>query len=130
MKYPAQAFYDGHKLTIASIQDQKVLKDELYSTVKSYLNQRKYFLLKTQGHKMKVVLACQALTDFVLLYKDYSLKAITRRIVALEPQLYTLMPNPEMKQSHWCFKIETIIAISNAYQNQYASNTIPQHTKR
>lgn len=126
MKPVANAFYDGLKLTLATPQDEMALRDIIYGTVKSFVNQRKHWLLETQGNKMKVQVACTQLSDFVILYKHYSLKAVAKKLLALEPHLYTIMPNPEKKQADWCFKIETIIAICNAYLKQYAHHNLYQ----
>jgi hypothetical protein len=116
MAQKVQATYDGNKLRFDSLKDEIVFKNGMLSTIRSYTNCRAKYLIE-QRHLPAAIFATDMLRHFTGAYQNHGILAVAKRCLALQNQLYVLMPSPTGYMAHWCTKIETLLKISQAIVN-------------
>lgn len=108
--------YDGNNVRFATLKDEISFKNDMLATIRAYTNCRAKWLLKHK-HIPAATYAIDLLRQFTGAYQNHGILAVAKRCIALQHQLYVLMPDPTGGMSHWCTKIEIILKISQAIVN-------------
>jgi hypothetical protein len=116
MAQKVQATYDGNKLRFDSLKDEIAFKNDMLATVRSYTNCRAKYLIE-QRHLPAAMFAIDMIRHFTGAYQNHGILAVAKRCLALQNQLYVLMPSPTGHMAHWCTKIETLLKICQAIVN-------------